>query len=72
MSSSCKDLRQEMIDCILKSDCVVKHNRSFKECLQRDHDAEVDSQCRLLQRSYFECKRGMLDNRNRFKGNKST
>ncbi|KAI9137607.1 cytochrome c oxidase assembly protein PET191, partial [Paraphysoderma sedebokerense] len=70
MSSSCKQIRQELIDCILASDCIKKHpGRTFRDCLKSEHDDEVDYKCRMLQRSYFECRRGMLDMRNRFRGN---
>ena len=40
---TCKGLRQELIDCLLTSDCVLVHKRSLKECLSQptsNDDAE--------------------------------
>ncbi|KAI9178846.1 Dephospho-CoA kinase (Dephosphocoenzyme A kinase) (COAE) [Blastocladiella emersonii ATCC 22665] len=71
MSSSCKKLRQEMIDCILASECIEKHGKTFTECLQPENSDLVGFECRQLQRSFFECKREMLDMRYRFRGNKA-
>jgi len=66
---SCKQLRQEVVDCILLSDCVVKDKHSLKECLQGDpervkRDGEgadgVPEKCRLLQKAHLICVRGMV------------
>ncbi|GAA6028342.1 hypothetical protein JCM8097_006986 [Rhodosporidiobolus ruineniae] len=67
---SCAGVRQALADCILKSDCVLRSNppRSPQECL-KDHTSELPEECQLLRKSFFECKRGMLDMRKRFRGN---
>ena len=67
MSTSCKGLREELIQCLQQCECVREHGKTVKECLQRDAPG-VTSECRALQSSYFECRRGMLDMRNRFRG----
>ncbi|KAI9224909.1 cytochrome c oxidase assembly factor 5 [Blastocladiella britannica] len=71
MSSSCRQLRQDLTECILASPCIETHGKTFQECLQRENDDLVGFECRQLQRAFFECKRAMLDMRYRFRGNKS-
>ncbi|GAA6052908.1 hypothetical protein JCM3770_004403 [Rhodotorula araucariae] len=67
---SCQGVRQALADCILRSDCVLRSDppRSPQECLKAHHD-ELPEECQLLRKSFFECKRGMLDMRKRFRGN---
>ncbi|KWU47025.1 hypothetical protein RHOSPDRAFT_31158 [Rhodotorula sp. JG-1b] len=67
---SCKGIREALADCIMRSDCVLKSNppRSPQECLKEHYD-ELPEECQLLRKSFFECKRGMLDMRKRFRGN---
>ncbi|BGO91707.1 hypothetical protein NBRC10512_006801 [Rhodotorula toruloides] len=61
---SCKGIRQALADCILRSDCVLRSDppRSPQECL-KEHSDELPEECQLLRKSFFECKRGMLDMR---------
>lgn len=59
MPSSCKVIRQELIDCMLKSECVLK-GRTIKECFQPEHVDEVPSTCQSIRRSFFECRRGIV------------
>ncbi|BGP32403.1 hypothetical protein JCM10296v2_004184 [Rhodotorula toruloides] len=67
---SCKGIRQALADCILRSDCVLRSDppRSPQECI-KEHSDELPEECQLLRKSFFECKRGMLDMRKRFRGN---
>ncbi|KAI8602279.1 cytochrome c oxidase assembly factor 5-like protein [Dissophora ornata] len=71
MPSSCKEIRAELAECILKSNCVLVDGLSPKECLRSENEYRVPSECTAIKRSFFECKRGMLDMRTRFRGNKS-
>ncbi|KAJ1502127.1 hypothetical protein HMI54_014611 [Coelomomyces lativittatus] len=72
MSSSCKNLREELISCILdESNCIQLHKKSFHECLQKENEGSVPIRCSQLKQAYFECKRQMLDMRYRFKGNQA-
>ncbi|GAA5964531.1 hypothetical protein JCM21900_000631 [Sporobolomyces salmonicolor] len=66
---SCRGVRKALADCILKSDCVLKSDppRTPQDCL-KDHADELPEECQLLRTSFFECKRGMLDMRKRFRG----
>ncbi|KAJ7638753.1 cytochrome c oxidase assembly protein PET191-domain-containing protein [Roridomyces roridus] len=57
-----------MRDCIMQTDCVVKDGNMPSECL-RNHLDELAEECQALRKAAFECKRGMLDMRNRFRGN---
>ncbi|KAH8830800.1 cytochrome c oxidase assembly protein PET191-domain-containing protein [Flagelloscypha sp. PMI_526] len=68
MSSSCNGLLAALKECLLRSDCVIKQGNLPSDCL-RDHLEELPLECQQLRRATFECKRGMLDMRNRFRGN---
>jgi len=65
----CAGLREELKFCLLESDCVKKLNKTPKECL-RVNDGSVDKDCVVLRQTFFECKRALLDNRQRFRGKK--
>jgi len=68
MSTSCKGLREDLIKCLQASECC-KSGKTVKECLKSDAEG-VSEECRALQLNYFECRRGMLDMRNRMRGNR--
>ncbi|KAI9260220.1 cytochrome c oxidase assembly protein PET191 [Sporodiniella umbellata] len=70
MPSSCQEIRQELIDCMLKSECVLK-GKTIKECFQSEHKSSVPEECHSIRKSFAECKRGMIDPRMRFRGNKT-
>ncbi|KAF8193316.1 cytochrome c oxidase assembly protein PET191-domain-containing protein [Pholiota molesta] len=55
-------------DCLKYSDCVLKDGRKPSECL-KNHADELPEECQSLRKATFECKRGMLDMRKRFRGN---
>ncbi|KAH9999444.1 hypothetical protein BJV77DRAFT_1142652 [Russula vinacea] len=55
MSNYCEPLLAALKDCVLHSDC--------------HHIDELPEDCRSLRLAAFECKRGMLDMRKRFRGN---
>ncbi|CAG8488500.1 5704_t:CDS:2 [Paraglomus occultum] len=71
MPSSCKDIRQELIDCLLKSKCVLEQRNTVKECLKAEHANDVPLECHSIRKSLFECRRGLLDPRLRFRANKN-
>ncbi|EPT02853.1 hypothetical protein FOMPIDRAFT_1095874, partial [Fomitopsis schrenkii] len=68
MSSSCQHLISALKECLLNSDCVVKQGHLPSECL-KEHTKELPEECLALRQATFECKRGMLDMRKRFRGN---
>ncbi|KAI9465359.1 cytochrome c oxidase assembly protein PET191-domain-containing protein [Lactarius psammicola] len=68
MSNYCEPLLAALKDCVLHSNCVMKKGRLPSECI-RSHIDELPEECRSLRLATFECKRGMLDMRKRFRGN---
>lgn len=59
MPSSCKEIRQELIECMLKSKCVLK-GHTIKECFQPEHKDDVPEECFSIKKSFAECRRGMV------------
>ncbi|EKM59707.1 uncharacterized protein PHACADRAFT_114812 [Phanerochaete carnosa HHB-10118-sp] len=68
MSNTCEPLLAALKECLLQSDCVVKQGHLPSECL-RDHTSELPESCQAIRKATFECKRGLLDMRKRFRGN---
>ncbi|KAF8231864.1 hypothetical protein L208DRAFT_1398199 [Tricholoma matsutake] len=52
----------------MHSDCVMKQRNLPSDCLKH-HVEELPEECQSLRKATFECKRGMLDMRKRFRGN---
>ncbi|XP_064637492.1 cytochrome c oxidase assembly factor 5-like [Lineus longissimus] len=67
---ACSGLREDLKECLLKSDCVRLDKNTPLECLRQGHDAKVPSECHALRVAFFECKRSVLDMRTRFRGRK--
>ncbi|KAI0069055.1 hypothetical protein BV25DRAFT_83634 [Artomyces pyxidatus] len=68
MSNYCEPLLAALKDCVLHSDCVLKQGLLPSQCI-KEHTEELPEECRSLRLAAFECKRGMLDMRKRFRGN---
>lgn len=60
MPSSCKEIRQELVDCMLKSDCVLKQGNTVRECFKEEHADDVPKECHSILKSFYECRRGMV------------
>jgi len=60
MPSSCKEIRAELAECILKSNCMVVDGLSAKDCLHPDNEYRVPAECIAIRKSFFECRRGMV------------
>ncbi|KAF8505489.1 cytochrome c oxidase assembly protein PET191-domain-containing protein [Russula emetica] len=71
MSNYCGPLLVALKDCVLRSDCVMKDGKLPSECLKHHLD-ELPEECKSLRLATFECKRGMLDMRKRFRGNSAS
>ncbi|KAI0285058.1 cytochrome c oxidase assembly protein PET191-domain-containing protein [Russula aff. rugulosa BPL654] len=71
MSNYCEPLLAALKDCVLHSDCVMKDGKLPSECIKHHLD-ELPEECRSLRLATFECKRGMLDMRKRFRGNSAS
>jgi len=63
----CDGLRVDLKRCLLQSECCIGGKKTPLQCLQ---DNEVSSECQALRVAFFECKRGLLDMRTRFRGRK--
>lgn len=70
MVSSCQDLRDAVVLCLQRSDCVMVYRNTPKQCLQ---DPEL---CKTLPEScahafmlYMKCRHGRADQSKRFVGN---
>ncbi|XP_066248986.1 cytochrome c oxidase assembly factor 5 [Euwallacea similis] len=67
--SACAGVRADLKMCLLQSECCQIHRKSPKECLNVT-DGSVPSDCFALRTTFFECKRSLLDARQRFRGRK--
>nr|CAI5840868.1 unnamed protein product [Callosobruchus analis] len=65
--SACAGVRADLKMCLLESDCCKVKKRTPRECLKEN---DVPSECQILRNTFFECKRSMLDARQRFRGRK--
>ncbi|XP_063216510.1 cytochrome c oxidase assembly factor 5 [Bacillus rossius redtenbacheri] len=65
----CAGARADLKLCLLASDCVIKDKKTPRECL-RSGGSSVPDACYALRNTFFECKRSLLDNRQRFRGRK--
>ncbi|KAL1296664.1 hypothetical protein AAFC00_000145 [Neodothiora populina] len=70
MPSSCKDIRAALAECLQNSDCVMVYQNSAADCLRPPLVDTLPTRCLQLKKGYGECKRGMVDMRKRFRGNK--
>ncbi|XP_071441301.1 cytochrome c oxidase assembly factor 5 [Hetaerina americana] len=67
--SPCSGIRADLKMCLLESDCVKKSGKTPRECL-KIKDPSVPDECYALRTTFFECKRSLLDGRQRFRGRK--
>ncbi|KAL1509004.1 hypothetical protein ABEB36_003813 [Hypothenemus hampei] len=67
--SPCAGARADLKMCLLQSECCREKKRTPRECL-RSNDGTVPSECYALRYTFFECKRSLLDARQRFRGRK--
>ncbi|KAI8321906.1 hypothetical protein GQ54DRAFT_167694 [Martensiomyces pterosporus] len=66
---SCDGIRDEYIQCLLRSECVFIKRHSVEECVKnKDLATLIPERCHMLRQSLFECKRGLLDMRKRMRG----
>ncbi|KAJ2396782.1 Dephospho-CoA kinase (Dephosphocoenzyme A kinase) (COAE) [Coemansia sp. RSA 2559] len=66
---TCEGIREEYIQCILRSECVFIQRHSVQACIKNKGLAGlVPDECHSLRQSMFECKRGLLDMRKRMRG----
>ncbi|KAJ3048754.1 hypothetical protein HK102_012639, partial [Quaeritorhiza haematococci] len=51
---TCKTFYDELLQCLLASDCVLVHRNTVKECLDKKHNETVPNKCRLAQQAYIQ------------------
>ncbi|KAF1816466.1 required for assembly of cytochrome c oxidase-like protein, partial [Eremomyces bilateralis CBS 781.70] len=69
MPQSCTDIRAALAACLSSSPCVLEGNKPG-DCLRPPLCDDLPTQCQQLKKGYAQCKRGMIDMRKRFRGNK--
>ncbi|KAF2464270.1 uncharacterized protein BDR25DRAFT_179432, partial [Lindgomyces ingoldianus] len=70
MPQSCKDIRQALAFCLQNSDCIMVERHQPGDCLRPPLKYTLPTQCQQLQKGYAECKKGLIDMRKRFRGNR--
>ncbi|KZF23049.1 hypothetical protein L228DRAFT_142274 [Xylona heveae TC161] len=70
MPSSCKDIRAALAECLQNSDCILVDRNKPSDCLRPPLVDTLPTRCQQLKKGYGDCKRGMIDMRKRFRGNK--
>ncbi|XP_018790621.1 PREDICTED: cytochrome c oxidase assembly factor 5 [Bactrocera latifrons] len=66
-TTACAGVRADLKMCLLESDCCRIGKHTPRECLKANN---VPEECQVLRNLFFECKRSILDNRQRFRGRK--
>ena len=56
--------------CLQNSDCVLIHRHTPADCLRPPLNETLPTTCKQLKYGYAECKKGQIDMRKRFLGNK--
>ncbi|XP_005106925.1 cytochrome c oxidase assembly factor 5 [Aplysia californica] len=64
---ACEGIRDDLLECLLKTDCVMKEKRTPRDCMS---DPSIPDECNKLRVAFLECRRSMLDMRTRFRGRK--
>ena len=59
MGLQCLHIRNDLADCVMKTDCYLKDGKSAQECIT-SHMAELPTECQHLYKSFVECRRGMV------------
>ncbi|XP_014085714.1 cytochrome c oxidase assembly factor 5 [Bactrocera oleae] len=66
-TTACAGVRADLKMCLLESDCCRIDKNTPRECLKSNN---VPEECQVLRNLFFECKRSILDTRQRFRGRK--
>ncbi|XP_055349233.1 cytochrome c oxidase assembly factor 5-like [Paramacrobiotus metropolitanus] len=68
--SPCAEVRADLKNCLLQTDCCAVERKTPKQCLI-EHHPSVPDECYALRTAFFECKRSLIDMRSRFRGPKA-
>lgn len=70
MVASCQDLRDAVALCLQRSECVLVHRNTPKQCLEDPElNRTLPQPCYVHYLRYIDCKRGQADRSKRFVGN---
>lgn len=70
MVSSCKDARDAVALCLQRSECVMLHRHTPKECYENPElNKTLPQPCYVHILRYIDCKRGQADRSRRLRGN---
>ena len=58
---SCTDIKDELIKCIIESECYQRYNFKFKECLRPENNDKISKECSGISFSFTECKKGLVN-----------
>ncbi|KAI9633366.1 cytochrome c oxidase assembly protein PET191-domain-containing protein [Dioszegia hungarica] len=64
--AACQSIRDDLVACLLRTDCVLRSGKTPQECLK---SPDLPIQCQHLITAFADCKKGMLDPKRRFRGN---
>jgi len=59
-----------LAECLANSDCILVQRNKASDCLREPLVDSLPTRCQQLKKGYGECKRGMIDMRKRFRGNR--
>lgn len=66
-SKACWMIRSELKQCLMESDCMLKHGKTARECMSSN---DLSESCQNIKYTYYLCRRSILDMRSRFRGRK--
>ncbi|KAI9292226.1 hypothetical protein K502DRAFT_94228 [Neoconidiobolus thromboides FSU 785] len=69
---TCEDIREELIECMQKSECMDKFGYPIQKCFEKENAHLIDEECLAIRKAYTECKRSLLNMRYRFRGPKTS
>lgn len=54
----CQPIRDDLVACVLRTNCVLRENRSPQDCLK--HPEDLPDQCVHLMTAFSNCKKGLV------------
>jgi len=67
-SNSCREPFKDVLRCLRHTACFQEEGKPLSECAQ---DPQAMQQCSTEHERYKQCRQGLLDPRNRLRGNKA-
>lgn len=54
----CSEAREDFVKCVLRTNCVLRENRSVRDCI--NHPQDLPEECVGLLHAFSNCKKGMV------------